>query len=61
MPDTIAMVCAACGLTVMRHPAMRLRRTYCLECVQKAKGKLKKIRRQKRLEQQGPVPEATTP
>ena len=51
MPDTIALVCAGCGMTVMRHPAMRLRRIVCLECVQKAKGKLKRIRRQKKLDQ----------
>jgi hypothetical protein len=52
MSDAIALVCAGCGMTVMRHPAMRLRRIACLECVQKAKGKLKRIRRQKRLDQE---------
>jgi hypothetical protein len=49
MSDTIALVCAGCGATVMRHPAMRLRRVVCLGCVQKAKSDVKRTRREKRL------------
>jgi ribosomal protein L44E len=52
MPDTIALVCAGCGTTVMRHPAMRLRRVVCLACVQKAKNEVKRNRREKRLSEQ---------
>jgi hypothetical protein len=43
MPDAIALVCAGCGMTVMRwRPAMRLRRIACLECVQKSKKQAQK-------------------
>jgi ribosomal protein L44E len=45
MSDAIALVCAECGATVMRHPAMRLRRVVYLECVQKAKNNVKRVRR----------------
>jgi hypothetical protein len=46
MSDTIAVICAGCGATVMRHPAMRLRRVVCLECVRKAKSEVKRARRE---------------
>jgi hypothetical protein len=49
MIETIALVCVGCGATVMRHPAMRLRRVVCLECVQKEKSKVKRARNEKRL------------
>jgi hypothetical protein len=57
MSDTIALVCAECGATVMRHPAMRLRRVVCLECVQKAKNNVKRVRREKWLVKQRAIPE----
>jgi hypothetical protein len=44
MPDTIALICAGCGATVQRHPAMRLRRVVCYECV-KARKRETKARR----------------
>src|ERR1700736_5092434 len=49
MSDTIAWVCAGCGATVMRHPAMPAPGRRCLECVQKAKSEVKRVRREKRL------------
>jgi hypothetical protein len=51
VPDTIPLICAGCGATVMRHPAMRLRRVLCLECVQRAKAETKRVRREKRLQE----------
>jgi len=38
MSDTIPLVRAGCGATVMRRPAMRLRRVVCLDCVETAKS-----------------------
>jgi hypothetical protein len=43
------LVCAGCGATVMRHPAMPAPGRRCLECVQKAKSEVKRVRREKRL------------
>jgi hypothetical protein len=50
VPDTIPLICAGCGATVMRHPAMRLRRVVCLACVQRAKAETKQARREKRVQ-----------
>jgi hypothetical protein len=45
MSDTVAVVCAECGATLMRHPAMRLRRVVCFECQTKKKNESSKRRR----------------
>jgi hypothetical protein len=45
MPDTIAVVCGECGATLLRHPAMRLRRVVCFECQKKKKNESSKRRR----------------
>jgi len=60
MSDTIALVCAGCGATVMRHPAMRLRRVVCLGCVKKAKSEVKRARREKWLSEQRAIEESAS-
>jgi hypothetical protein len=45
MSDTVAVVCAKCGATLLRHPAMRLRRMICFECQKKKKNENSKRRR----------------
>jgi hypothetical protein len=45
MSDTLAVVCAQCGATLLRHPAMRLRRVVCFECQTKKKNESSKRRR----------------
>jgi hypothetical protein len=45
MSDTVVVVCAECGATLMRHPAMRLRRLVCFECQTKKKNESSKRRR----------------
>jgi hypothetical protein len=45
MSDTVAVVCGECGATLLRHPAMRLRRIVCFECQKKKKNESSKRRR----------------
>jgi hypothetical protein len=45
MPDTVAVACAECGATLLRHPAMRRRRVICFECHKRKKNESSKRRR----------------
>jgi hypothetical protein len=45
MSDTVAVVCAECGATLLRHPAMRRRRVVCFECHKRKKNESSKRRR----------------
>jgi hypothetical protein len=44
--STIALICTDCGVTLLRHPSMRMRRVICLECQKKKKIATRMLRRQ---------------
>jgi len=45
MSDTVAVVCAECGASLLRHPAMRRRRVVCFACQTRKKNENSKLRR----------------
>ena len=43
---TVAVVCAECGVTLFRHPAMRNQRVVCFACQKKRKNEARRKQRE---------------